>query len=94
MSNVCQINYNEDSAQLFALLAINMLNEDLCAGPPQFNPASGAITQLYGMCPMSSGSICTFSPVGPLSWHVSYQDEEDSAILTLSQIPGWFTGDY
>jgi hypothetical protein len=93
MSKVCQINYSKDSAQLFALLAGNMLNEDLAAGPPQFDSATGDITQLYGMCPMSSGSICTFSPVGP-HWYVRYNEGEDSAVLALSEIPGWFTGDY
>ena len=91
---ICQINYDSQSARLFALLSQNMLNEDLVAGPPIFEPTTGIITQLYGMCPMTSGSLCTFKQLPNDQWEVSYDDGEESAVLKTDEINRWFTGDY
>jgi hypothetical protein len=93
MSKVCQINYNKESAALFVQLANNMANPDLVAGPPSWDSSTGQIRQLYGMCPSTSGAVCVFTPVG-MHWHVQYEDQEESAVLALNEIPGWFTGDY
>lgn len=91
---ICQVNYNPSSATLFAYLASNMLNTDLVAGPPVYDPSTGIITQLYGMCPMTSGSVCSFVPLGPDSWEVSYDNGEESATFITSEVHRFFTGDF
>lgn len=92
--HICQLNYNEDSARMFAALAQNMVDSTLAAGPPQWDSTTGQIRQSYGMCPETSGSICTFTPQGNDHWHVAYEGSEDSAILHRDHVGKFFTGDY
>ena len=92
--HVAQINYNADHAKMFVQAANLMLRQDLVAGPPAYNPTTGAITQLIGQCSMTSGSLCTYMPMGEEKWHISYDDGEDTALLHRDDLHKWFSGDY
>lgn len=91
---VCQINYSKAHTKMFIRLANLMDNQDLCLGPPVFHPEEDVITQLAGMCPMSSGGISTFLHLGEDQWQCRYDDGEDTAVLAGRDIHKWYSGDY
>lgn len=92
-----QINYGEiavNMVNMFVRLSQNMLNPDLVAGPPMIVANEPKIIQLYGQCPSTSGSLCTFTFLEDDLWLVEYDDGEGRATLQGPDVNKFFTGDY